>query len=338
MGGCNPTYWEKVLCESRNFDSIFRLQLESLGPERSAAPTRDSLQAMSTTEKPAPIAAADPVPVYLDSRTVFANSYLLGEGLEIGALHRPLAIPAHAHARNVDRMTRDDLRREYPELAELPLTEVDVVDNGETLETIPAESQDFIVANHFLEHTENPIGAILTHLEKLKPGGILFYAVPDKRYTFDFRRQVTPLEHMIADHEQGPERSRAEHYEEWCRHVLDETGHVRVDAPQPSDEWVQSEARRLETAGYSIHMHVWTEAEFLRLIDAIHERSEGAFDLEAAARMRDEFTVILRKRGALPIPPPGTDPAPSRRQVWEGRARRMVGRARAAANRWRDRS
>jgi len=159
---------------------------------------------MSTIEKREELVRQrDPVPKYLDARSALANSYLLGEGLEIGPLHQPLALPAHAKARYVDRMSVADLRREYPELVDWDLIEVDVVDDGETLATIAAESQDFIVANHFLEHTENPIGTILTHLDKLKPGGVLFYAVPDLRFTFDFRRPATPLEHMVADYEQG---------------------------------------------------------------------------------------------------------------------------------------
>ena len=106
-------------------------------------------------------------------------------------------------------MSVEDLRREYPELAEWDLTPVDVSTTASCWRRSPEESQDFIVANHFLEHCEDPIRTIETHLGKLKPGGVLFYAVPDKRYTFDFRRPVTPLEHMVADHEQGPERSRA---------------------------------------------------------------------------------------------------------------------------------
>ena len=62
--------------------------------------------------------------------------------------------------RYVDRMWTDELRREYPELANWDLTQVDVVDDGEKLATIADESQDFIVANHFLEHTEDPVGTI----------------------------------------------------------------------------------------------------------------------------------------------------------------------------------
>ena len=161
----------------------------------------------------------DPPPVYLEARAEFAAHYLFGEGLEIGPLHQPLQMPPRARVRYVDRMTTDQLRSEYPELAGWKLTEVDVVDDGETLATIADGSQDFIVANHFLEHCENPIGTIETHLRKLRPGGVLFYAVPDKRFTFDFRRPVTPLAEMVADYEQGPERSRQQHYLEWSRFV-----------------------------------------------------------------------------------------------------------------------
>jgi SAM-dependent methyltransferase len=292
---------------------------------------------MSTTDSsgqqaPAQTRQLGPLPVYLDVRATFADGFLFGEGLEIGPLHQPLAIPPHARARYVDRMATDDLRREYPELADWELTEVDVIDDGEQLSSIPEESQDFIVANHFLEHTENPIGTIETHLGKLKPGGVLFYAVPDKRFTFDFRRPVTPIEHMIADYEQGPERSRAEHYREWCRLVIDEESDA-VGSPDQaaSEEWVERRARELEDAKYSIHMHVWTQAEFMRLMLAIRERLDDAFDIEAAARVGIEFLVVLRKQGPLPAPASPQAPAPppvSRLEVWKGRAKRPLSAAR----------
>ncbi len=282
-----------------------------------------------------------PPPMYFDARAQFAAHYLSGEGLEIGPLHQPLAVPAHVRKRNVDRMSAPDLRREYPELAGWDLTDVDVIDDGETLATIAAESQDFIVANHFLEHTENPIGTIETHLSKLKPGGILFYAVPDKRYTFDFRRPVTPLEHMVADYEDGPGGSRGEHYEEWCRLVINEESSGTAEEAA-SEEWVAQRARELESAKYSIHMHVWTQAEFLRLILDLRQRFDQAFDLQAAAAVAIEFIVVLRKAG--PLPPPAPVPGPAVRapisaalEPWELRGRRVLGRARREARRRRTR-
>lgn len=286
---------------------------------------------MSLIDKPAERGThLDPLPVYLDARVAFANSYLIGEGLEIGPLHQPLAVPPHARVRYVDRMTAEQLRREYPELVDWDLTEVDIVDDGETLASIGAESQDFIIANHFLEHTENPIGTIECHLGKLKPGGVLFYAVPDKRFTFDFRRPPTPIEHMIADYEEGPERSRAEHYEEWCRLVIDEESDAVGTADQAaSEEWVQQRARQLEDQAYSIHMHVWTQAEFLELLLAIRERFGDAFDIEAAARVGIEFVVVLRKPGPLPVPPNASSSAATPAwRTWASRGKQLALRGR----------
>lgn len=290
---------------------------------------------MSTVDKPGDPASlrgkpAPPPPPYLDARATLAHHFLAGEGLEIGALHQPLRTPPHARVRYVDRMWTEELRSEYPELAEWDLTEVNVVDDGETLATIPADSQDFIVANHFLEHTEDPIGTIETHLSKLKPGGILFYAVPDKRYTFDFRRPVTPIEHMVADHENGPEGSRNQHYREWASLVIDEESPSVGTAEQAaSPQWVEAKAKALEDAEYSIHMHVWTQAEFLRLLLTCRERFGDGFDIEATARVAIEFIVVLRKAGAFPAPaagPPPPPPPPDERL--RVRLRRALGSAR----------
>jgi SAM-dependent methyltransferase len=257
---------------------------------------------MSSTDTSGAQAAILPaIPVYLDARAAFANGYLNGEGIEIGALHQPLTAPPQAHVHYLDRMTTPDLRREYHELADYDLTEVDIVDDGEKLATVAAESQDFIIANHFLEHTEDPIGTIETHLGKLKPGGVLFYAVPDKRFTFDFRRQVTPIEHMVADHEEGPEGTRAEHFREWSRFVLEHEPPAGA-GPEWEEQQVEAVAQQLEAQNYSIHMHVWTQADFLRLILTLRDRADGGFDLEAAARVGIEFVVVLRKAGSLPAP------------------------------------
>jgi SAM-dependent methyltransferase len=298
----------------------------------------------SSQQKPA---AAEIPPVYFDARLGLAEHFLCGEGLEIGPLHQPLAAPPHAKVRYVDRMKVDELRHEYPELADWNLTEPDVVDDGERLTTIPEGSQDFIVANHFLEHCENPIGAIETHLGKLKPGGVLFYAVPDKRFTFDFRRPVTPLEHMVSDYLEGPQGSRGEHYDEWVRLVTDEESPA-VGTPEQaaSDDWATQKARELEADAYSIHMHVWTQAEFLQLILDCRQRFDEAFEIEAAARQGFEFIVVLRKRGAFPDPPPVFSPPPPPEpesepenqpvdgRLWLTRGRGLLGAIRREVRGW----
>jgi hypothetical protein len=90
-------------------------------------------------------------------REMLAHFYLKGEGLEIGALHNPLTVGPKAKVRYVDRMSVPDLKKHYPELNNLPLVPVDIVDDGEHLKTIADGTQNFVIANHFIEHCSNPI-------------------------------------------------------------------------------------------------------------------------------------------------------------------------------------
>ena len=258
--------------------------------------------------------AATPPPAVRDTRRELASELFRGSGLEIGALHLPMVLPAGVSVRYVDRMSVPDLRVHYPELDGQDLAPVDVVDDGELLSTIEPESVDFIVANHFLEHCEDPIRTIETHLGKLRSGGILFYAVPDKRYTFDFRRPRTPLGHVIADHDDGGRASRAEHYLEWARLVYPE------GSDPPGEQAAREYAAELEATSYSIHFHVWTQSDLLEVVLHCQQRLES-FEIEAVRRVGLENIVVLRKHGELDVKPvPAAEVA-----------RRRIGRALARA-------
>jgi SAM-dependent methyltransferase len=218
------------------------------------------------------------------TRTRLAARFLRGQGLEIGALHLPLVLPRGATARYVDRMPVDALRREYPELRARPLVDVDVIDDGERLPTVADESVDFVVANHFIEHTEDPVATLGAHARVLRPGGVLFMAVPDKRFTFDVRRPVTPLEHLVHDAAQGPEGSRAGHFEEWAR-LVDGLPEAQVPA----------RAAELQAAGYSIHFHVFTPASFAALLVHCREAAGIPLEIEGIVPVRHEFIALLRR-------------------------------------------
>ena len=49
-------------------------------------------------------------PLYFDGRRELAAHYLFGQGLEIGALHLPLAVPDDVVVKYVDRLTVAQLR------------------------------------------------------------------------------------------------------------------------------------------------------------------------------------------------------------------------------------
>ena len=93
------------------------------------------MSAISSEPKEGAAGPAEPPQDFFDARAEFASRFLAGEGLEIGALHLPLAMPPQARPKYVDRMSADQLRSEYPELGGWTLTDPDLIDNGELLET-----------------------------------------------------------------------------------------------------------------------------------------------------------------------------------------------------------
>ena len=220
-------------------------------------------------------------------RRRLAARYLRGSGLEIGALHEPLEVPASASVRYVDRLSTDEQRGHYPELAAEALVPVDVVDDGERLATIPDASVDFVIANHFLEHCEDPIAALGNFLRVVREGGIVYLAVPDKRFTFDAGREVTTIGHLREDHDRGGGPSRRAHYLDWARHVLGRTGLA-----------AEEEANRLREGRYSIHFHVWTRRSFLDLLRWCRDDRRMPFRIARTAANRVEVIAVLEKTSA----------------------------------------
>lgn len=219
---------------------------------------------------------------FLRVREAIARKHLSGTGIEIGPLNLPLRIPPNATVNYVDNWTVAELRGQYPELAEQSIVSPDVIDDGTRLTKIPDRSQDFVIANHFLEHCEDMVGALATMLRVTRPGGVVFLTLPDKRRTFDAGRPTTSLEHVLRDHEAGPETSRAEHYAEFARLVegLD-------------DEDVPAYVTAASAEGRHIHFHVYTHDTLVELLESLRERL--GFEIVEARSHAHESVVVLRR-------------------------------------------
>jgi SAM-dependent methyltransferase len=219
-------------------------------------------------------------------RLTVADRYLCGSGLEIGALQDPLRVPRGVRVRYVDIAETAELRRLYRDKGARHLVEVDIVDDGERLQTVADGSQDFVIANHFLEHCEDPIGALRNLLRVVRPGGVVYLSVPDKRFTFDQPRQPTSLQHLLRDHEHGPEGSRDQHYDEV----------VRLTMGLPSETAVLQQVQQLQAQRFRIHFHCWTQLEFMELLLALQRRAGyPGFTVEHFARNEKELVVVLRR-------------------------------------------
>lgn len=218
--------------------------------------------------------------------------FLKGEGIEIGALHQPMRLEGLPVTRiqYVDRIPLAALREHYPELTGYKFVPVDVIDDGEILSSFSANSLDFVIANHFIEHTSNPIGTLRNWQLKLRQGGVIFMAIPDMRFTFDSSRPMTTLEHLASDDTLLPsERERADqkHYLEYASLVNNQRG-----------DDVAPHATFLKSVGYSIHYHTFIPESYRRMLEYIIADLHLPLKISAFVETlpsNDEFLVVLSK-------------------------------------------
>lgn len=219
------------------------------------------------------------------NRALFASNYCSGRGIEIGALHHPITLPPQSTVRYVDRMTVEDLRTHYPELAGENLVPVHIVDDGERLSTLPDGQEDFAVACQFIEHCENPVRAVVNMLRVVRNRGFVLLTVPDKRFTFDVDRPITSNEHLMEECERGCAGTARDHYREWVRLV-----------EKAAEETVEARVDHFMDRHYSIHYHVWDSDAFLKFLIYFKEKLGLPFEIFATIQNGNELMVALQKR------------------------------------------
>jgi SAM-dependent methyltransferase len=151
------------------------------------------------------------------------------------------------------------------------------------LDSLADERYDAVLSSHVLEHIANPLRALAAWRRVTRPGGHVLIVLPHMAGTFDHRRPLTPLAHMIEDFERNVGEDDLTHLEETLR-LHDRARDV--DAVDPS-EW--EEARRRNTATRLIHHHTFTTASALALLDRA-----GLELLETETRFPHDIYVLGR--------------------------------------------
>jgi len=133
-------------------------------------------------------------------------------GLEMGGptpmFARRQALPIYTIAKRVDNCNFQENTFWQGQVVEGPFFRFDwrkrpghqYVIEAANPERIPSASYDFILSSHNIEHLANPISALYRWLRILREDGWLVLVVPHKDGTFDHRRPVTSLRHLIQDH------------------------------------------------------------------------------------------------------------------------------------------
>lgn len=225
------------------------------------------------------------------SRQSLASKYIKGHGIEIGALHNPLPVDkASASVQYVDRKPLDTLKAHYQELEQNVLVQPDIVASAEDLSVIPDAAQDFLIANHLLEHAANPVQAMKEfHRVVKKYTGIIYLALPNMRNesAFDKDREVTPVEHFANDYlakESDRKLIDFNHFWEWV---------VKVGKRQTFED-AFAEAKKLYDMEFAIHYHVFVEDNFLSMLDFMRDKLNIKFEILEKYADAYEFIFILK--------------------------------------------
>lgn len=229
------------------------------------------------------------------SARAFIAKELKGQGIECGpgSASNCYPLPLDADVKYLDRFENtegcnQDYNGEFPN--------IDYKTTIDEMQGIEDESLDFIVHCHVIEHSRNPLQALEKSYKKLKPGGTLIMAVPDKRFTFDKPRKLTKIKHMLDDYSDGIICERDLEHVHCCKKIW-----VGSEYKMIYDMTDEEILKYLKQNVIDIHWHTFTDASFHKLIHKSRKMipwSHVTIVPVKSFRQREkfiEFYVILKK-------------------------------------------
>ena len=152
---------------------------------------------------------------------------------------------------------------------------------------------DYVACSHLLEHLADPAGAIVEWCRAVKPGGIVYLIVPDRRFTFDRHRPRTKVAHLIDDFERKAQPSDPTHIDEFFDRVALRELQPELERGEVAAYRERQRAHHHQEARagrpVNIHFHAFEKADVLDLLRALAEHP--------AARLRYE---VLEERAFFP--------------------------------------
>lgn len=182
-------------------------------------------------------------------------------GLEFGPHNQPMVSKAEGGVAYADFLTRDQhLTQTATELHDgIPETDYLLTSNNYPEQI--TEKFDYVVANHVIEHAPDMIRFLQNLSTLTKQDGIIFLAIPDKKFTFDRFRPNTSLAHVLHDYITEQKSPSLEHMIETGLYYDHSSvgGETNISNLTPAN--VESWASR--QPHYGIHCHVFQSETIL---------------------------------------------------------------------------
>ena len=163
-------------------------------------------------------------PKKLKNRTYYQKCIKNGIGIEIGG-PSPIfksngILPLYSYAKRIDGCNFSNntiwegaLREGISyEVAAQPGRQY--IADGTALNMIQDQSYDFVLSCHNLEHIANPLKALYEWKRIMKKDAFLVLILPHKDRTFDHKRPVTDLNHIINDYRNNIGEDDDTHFDE----------------------------------------------------------------------------------------------------------------------------
>ncbi len=235
---------------------------------------------------------------------------LRGRGIEIGALHAPVALSPALQVEYCDIMDRDTAIDRYPEI--LPSRLVDpqhIVDvDREGLARFADDSLDFAIANMVVGNVANPIRLIGELFRVVRPGGHVVLSAADKRFTYDRDRPSTPFERLLQAWQDEQAEPEDEQYLELLATI--DIGSTRGPARSVAAAIRRARKRREP-------VHVWDGRQFTEFLarsrDLLGIRADCVYEREGAETGVEHFSiwqVRAPNRTMISDQPEGASPEP----------------------------
>lgn len=263
-------------------------------------------------------ATGDPPPLHVQrrQRLFITQDLSSARGIEIGPLAMPLIRKSEGDIRYVDCVDQAALKLKYkddPNVDVESIVEIDGIWGEQTLaECFAGETPfDYVVASHVIEHVPDMIGWLNEIAEVLQPGGKLFLAIPDKRFTFDYYRRTSSLAEFIGAYlcrsrrptptqvfDQGAYWCNVDAANAWAR-PLDPRAHLSVDTLRQALQTAKAVAGQPQYL--DVHCWVFTPRSLLETLvalvdlDLLPYRCDRFRETQAGEL---EMTLVLEKVGA----------------------------------------
>ena len=232
------------------------------------------------------------------------------EVLEFGAFASPTLDRNEANVSYADRLSTEELRKSVNnEEKRSAIVDVDYVVSADFSER-PDKKFDLIIANHVIEHIPNVICWLNNIAVALKPGGSLFVAVPDKRFTFDIGRKETLAREIVDSYVINREQPSPAIILDAAFHRQNIKvggdvwfGKVQMASPMQQDldvdKFLKDSMARINSGEYiDAHCNVFTELSFFAVFREIENMGLNRLTLQSVKGVQkpfNEFHALFRK-------------------------------------------